>query len=60
MLCKIYIIISGSRDSSIGIANGYGLDGRSLIPGNVQTGSGAHTVSSAVGTIGSFSGGSVA
>jgi hypothetical protein len=56
MLSEFYIFISGSRDSSVGITNSYGLDGRGLMPGNVQTGSGAHTVSSTVGTVGSFCG----
>jgi hypothetical protein len=36
--------------SSVGIATGYWLDGRSSIPGNVHTGSGVHPVSYPKGT----------
>jgi hypothetical protein len=58
-----------SRDSSVGIALGYGLDDRGLIPGEaenfslhhrVQNGSGAHPTSYPMGTRGSFSGGKAA
>jgi hypothetical protein len=31
-----------SRDSSVGIAIGYGLEGQGSRPGSIQTGSGAH------------------
>jgi hypothetical protein len=55
--------MQGSRDSSVGIATGYGLDGQGLIPGrdvsllhSVQTGSGAHPASYPMGTGGSFPG----
>jgi hypothetical protein len=53
------------RDSSVGTAMGYGLDGRGSIPGrgkrfsplhSVQTGSGPHPTSSTMGTRGSFPG----
>jgi hypothetical protein len=61
-----------SRDSSVGIALGYGLDGRGsrvrfpVGAGNVslhhrvQNGSGAHPASYPRGTRGSFSGGKAA
>jgi hypothetical protein len=39
-----------SRDSSVGIATDYGLDGPISIPGSVQTDSGAHRVSYRIGT----------
>jgi hypothetical protein len=48
---------------NLGIAAGYGLDGRSSIPGrardssvlhSVETGSGAHPASYTMGTVGSF------
>jgi hypothetical protein len=55
-----------NRDSSVGMAAGYGLDDRGSIPGGagnfslphrVQIGSGAHPASYPMGTRGSFSGG---
>jgi hypothetical protein len=54
----IFIYILGSRDSSVRIATGYGLDGRGSIFGrrdfslyhSVQTGSGAHPASYPMGT----------
>jgi hypothetical protein len=50
--------LSKSRDSSIGIALGYGLDDRGSIPGGtVQNGSGVHSASYPMGTRGSFPGG---
>jgi hypothetical protein len=67
-----YIIIIKSRDSSVGIALGYRLDGRGsrvrfpARAGNfslhyrVQTGSGAHPASYPMGTRGSFPGGKAA
>jgi hypothetical protein len=50
--------ITGSRESSLCVATGYGLDDRGLIPGwdkllfssNIQTGSGAHPASRIMGT----------
>jgi hypothetical protein len=60
------------RDSSVGIALGYGLDnrgsrvqfpvgaGNSSLQHRVQNGSGAHTASYPMGTSGSFSGGKAA
>jgi hypothetical protein len=56
------------RDSSVGTATGYELDGRGSNPGRgkffsssqVQTGSGAHTASYPMGTGGNFPGGKVA
>jgi hypothetical protein len=57
-----------SRDSSVNIVMGYGLDSKGLIPGratdfsllhSVQTGPGAHPSSYIAGTGGSFSGGRV-
>jgi hypothetical protein len=40
-----------SRDSSLGTAMGYGVDGHGLIPGrNVETGSGAHQASYKIGS----------
>jgi hypothetical protein len=66
------ILTCGSRDSSVGIALGYGLDDRGSgvrIPmraGNfslhhrVQDGSMAHPVSYPMGTVGSFPGGKAA
>jgi hypothetical protein len=44
----------GSPDSSVGIATGYGLNGRISIPGCVQTGSGAYPASYLMGTGCSF------
>jgi hypothetical protein len=64
--------MTGSRDSSVGIALGYGLDDRgprvrfSAGAGNfslhqrVQNGSGAHSASYSKGTRGSFPGGKAA
>jgi hypothetical protein len=55
-----------SRDSSVGIAKGYGLDGRGSIPGDfsllhgVHTGSGAHPAYYTMGTGGDFPGGKAA
>jgi hypothetical protein len=57
----IYIMDSGSRDSAVGIATGYGLDGREVgvrVPVGarfaplhvVPTGSGAHPASYPMGT----------
>jgi hypothetical protein len=54
-----------SRDSSVGIATGYGLGGPGSIPSStgssllhgVQTESGAHSASYPMGTRGSFHGG---
>jgi hypothetical protein len=49
----------GRQDSSVGVANGYGLDGPGIEPGearcfaHVQTGHGAHPAACTVGT-GSF------
>jgi hypothetical protein len=68
--CVVYAVcvLSGSRDSSVGIATGYGLDdqgGGSSIPGRVnkfsllhivQTGPGVHPTSYKMGTRGSFPG----
>jgi hypothetical protein len=60
---------SKSRNSSVGIALGYGLDDRSWIPceagdfslhHSVQNGSEAHPASYPIGTRGSFSGGKAA
>jgi hypothetical protein len=60
---------SKSRDSSVGIALGYGLDDRGAIPGvvgnfslhhRVHNGSGTHPASYPVGARGSFSGGKAA
>jgi hypothetical protein len=48
-----------SRDSSVGIATGYGLDGPGFdfsLLHSVQTGSGAHPASYPIGTGGSFAG----
>jgi hypothetical protein len=77
-LCAKIVIISlgvrcpslGSRDSSLGIATGYGLDDREVgvrIPVglrfsllHVETGSGAHPTSYPIGTGGSFPGGKAA
>jgi hypothetical protein len=58
----LYILDEKSRNRSVGIATGYGLDGLGSIPGSVnfylhhsvQTGSGAHPASYLVGTRGSF------
>jgi hypothetical protein len=51
----------GGLDSVVGIATGYGLDDRGAgVPSPdrvVQTGSGAHPASYAMGTEGSFPGG---
>jgi hypothetical protein len=72
--CRINIILSSIkiRDSSVGVALGYGLDSRGsrvLFPagaGNfsllhrVQNGSATHPVSYPMGTRGSFPGGKVA
>jgi hypothetical protein len=52
------LLLHRSRDSSVGIAMDYGLDGRGSIPGggsdssllSVQTGSGAHPASYPMGT----------
>jgi hypothetical protein len=33
---RTYVAISGSWDSSVGIATGYGLDGPGLIPGSAR------------------------
>jgi hypothetical protein len=61
--------VSMSRDISISIETGYGLDDRGSIPGRaenfslrycVQTGSGAHPASHPVGTGAYFPGGKVA
>jgi hypothetical protein len=58
-----------SRDNSVGIATGYELDGRGWIPDrgrdfsllhSVQSGSGAHLTSHAMGTGNSFLGGKAA
>jgi hypothetical protein len=58
--------MSLSRDSSVGVATGYGLDGWGSIPGtgrdfpllhSVQTGSGAHPASYTFKNVGSFPGG---
>jgi hypothetical protein len=57
-----------SRDSSVGIATGYGLDApgsipdsaRFSLPHSVQTGSGIHPASYPMGTGGSFPGGKAA
>jgi hypothetical protein len=58
-----YIILSSkSRDSTVGIATGYGLDGRGSIPGkgqeiilrSFQTGFGTHPASYPMGTEGLF------
>jgi hypothetical protein len=60
-----------SRDSSVGIATGYGLDDHGVgvrVPVNqefsllhvVQTGSGAHPASYPMSTVGSFPGGKAA
>jgi hypothetical protein len=63
------IPITKSRESSVGIALGYGLDdrgsrvpfpagaGNSSIHHRVQNGSGAHPASNPMGTRGSFPGG---
>jgi hypothetical protein len=67
-----YSVVIKSRDSSVGIALGYGLDDRGckvlFLPGTVnfslhhrvQTGSGAHPASYPMGTRGSVPGGKVA
>jgi hypothetical protein len=67
-----YISIAKSRDSSVGIALGYGLDDRGSRVGfpagagnfsihhRVQNGSGAHPASYPMGTRGSFPGGKAA
>jgi hypothetical protein len=58
MECILYL---GSRDSSVGIATRYGLEGTGSNPGEakfsapIQTGSGAHPASCTMGT-GSFMG----
>jgi hypothetical protein len=64
----LFLIKYKSRDSSVGIALGYGLDGRGSrvrflagarnfsIHHRVQNGSGAHPASYPMGTRGSFSG----
>jgi hypothetical protein len=63
---QVLIILNKSRDSSVGIALGYGLDDRGSIPGNfslnhrVQNGSGAHPASYQMGTRGSYPGGKAA
>jgi hypothetical protein len=69
---RILLPIPGSRDSSVGIALGYGLNdrgSRDRFPagaGNfslhhrVQNGSGAHPASYPMGSRGSFAGGTVA
>jgi hypothetical protein len=63
---------NGSRDSSVGVALGYGLDDRGSrvqfpagagnfsLHHHVQNGSGAHPASYPMGTRGSFPGGKVA
>jgi hypothetical protein len=60
-----YFTYMKSRDSSVGVALGYGLDDRGSILGearnfshhhHVQNDSGAHPVSYPMGTRGSFSG----
>jgi hypothetical protein len=57
------LVAERSRKSSVGIAKGYGLDGRGSIPGkdksfsllcNVQIGFGAHPTSYPMGTQGSL------
>jgi hypothetical protein len=66
------VMTAQSRDSSVGIALGYGLDDRASrvrfpagagsfsLHRRVQNGSGAHPASYAVGTRGSFPGGKAA
>jgi hypothetical protein len=66
------VLFTGSRDGSVGIALGYGLDGRGSRDGfpegagnfflhhHVQNGSGAHQASYPRGTRGSFPGGKAA
>jgi hypothetical protein len=67
---EVYVSV-GSRDSSVGIATGYGLDDRGAgvrVPVEsrifllhvVQTGSGVHPASCPMGTGGSFPGGKTA
>jgi hypothetical protein len=67
-----FIIIPKSRDSSVGIALGYGLDDRGSrvrsltgaenfsLHHRIQNGSGAHSASYRIGTRGSFPGGKAA
>jgi hypothetical protein len=68
----LYQIINKSRDSSVGIALGYGLDdlgsrvrlsvgaGNFSLHHRIQNGSGAHPASFPMGTRGSFLGGKAA
>jgi hypothetical protein len=55
----VVVVVVKSRDSAVGIATSYWLDGRGSIPGrdkrlyplhSIQTGSGAHPVSYPMGT----------
>jgi hypothetical protein len=67
-----YVLLSDSRDSSVGIGLGYRLDDRGSrvrfpagtgnfsLNHRVQTGSGAHPASYPMGTVGSFPGGKAA
>jgi hypothetical protein len=64
-----YVTAAWNRDSSVGVATGYGLDSRGWIPGRakyfsflhiVDNGSEAHTNSYPVGKPGSFPGGKAA
>jgi hypothetical protein len=68
-LLLLLLLLQMSRNISVGIATGYGLDGRGSISGrlgkfsplhSVQTGSGAHPGSYPVGTGGDFSVGKAA
>jgi hypothetical protein len=71
IICTIHLILM-SRDSSVGIALGYGLDDRGsrvqfpAVAGNfslhyrLQNGCGAHPASYPMGTKGSFHGGKAA
>ena len=58
----VVVVVVGGRDSSVGIATRYGLDGRGIespvgatFSAPVQTGPGAHPASCTMGT-GSFTG----
>jgi hypothetical protein len=52
-ILNVTVTRMGSRDSSVGIGTGYGLDDRG-VGVRVQTGSGTHPASYPIGTGGSF------
>jgi hypothetical protein len=71
LFCEVTLRVVSSRDSAIGIATGYGLDGRGVgvrVPVGARfsplhvdhTGSGAHPASYPIGTWGSSPGGKAA